>query len=102
MAGCDVQLAAAAEPLESPAMSPADSAADELDHDLALSILSREQDALREVDAAIQRIFGGVYGRCEETGRPIPAARLRAVPWTRHVREVEERLERERGASGVR
>ena len=88
-------LAEAAEPIEPHSMDIADSATDEFDHDLALGILSREQDALLEVDAAIQRILNRTYGICEETGRAIPAARLRAVPWTRYTREVEERLEQQ-------
>ncbi|MDZ4403621.1 TraR/DksA family transcriptional regulator [Prosthecobacter sp.] len=91
----DVQMAEAAEPLEPHSMDLADSATDEFDHDLALGILSQEQDALYEVNAAIRRILDGKYGNCEETGKPIPAARLRAVPWTRYLREVEERLEQE-------
>jgi len=83
-----------AEPLEPHSMSEADSATDEFDHTLALGQLSAEQDALHELDAAIQRLHAGVYGVCEESGRPIPTDRLRAIPWTRFTREVEERLER--------
>jgi RNA polymerase-binding transcription factor DksA len=90
---------AAAEPLESHSLDEADSATDEFDHNLALAQLSAEQDALYEVDAALHRIADGTYGRCEESGEPIPAARLRAIPWTRFTRDVEERLERS-GAMG--
>jgi RNA polymerase-binding protein DksA len=89
------QAAEAAEPLEPHSMDIADSATDEFDHDLALGLLSREQDALYEVDAALRRIADGTYGVCEETGKPIPSARLRAVPWTRYTKEVGERLEHE-------
>jgi RNA polymerase-binding transcription factor DksA len=88
-------LRAAAEPLEPHSLDEADSATDEFDHDLALARLSAEQDALYEVNGALQRIVSGRYGRCEETDRAIPAARLRAVPWARFAREVEERLEKQ-------
>ncbi len=91
----DIQIAEASEALEPHSMDMADSASDEFDHDMLLGILSHEQDALFELDASIRRILDGKYGVCEETGRSIPAARLRAVPWTRYIREVEERLERE-------
>jgi RNA polymerase-binding transcription factor DksA len=74
-------------------MDIADSATDEFDHDLALAELSAEQDALSEVDEALKRILNGSYGVCQETGQPIPAARLRAVPWARFGKEVEARLE---------
>lgn len=85
---------AAAEPLEPHSMDEADSATDEFDHDLALSQLSAEQDALCEVTEALTRIRNGTYGVCEETGEAIPAARLKAVPWARFTVEVEERLEK--------
>jgi RNA polymerase-binding transcription factor DksA len=42
-----------------------------------------EEAELAEVNAALQRIRDGNYGICEITGRPISAARLRAIPWTR-------------------
>jgi RNA polymerase-binding transcription factor DksA len=78
-------------------MDLADSATDEFDHDMAFSLLAHEQNALYEVNAAIRRIQDGTYGICEETGKAIPDERLQAVPWTRYTREVEERLENERG-----
>ena len=87
------QLADAAQPLEPHSLNHADSATDEFDHNLALAALSLKQDALREIDAAISRIHSGAYGVCEETGKPIPAARLKAIPWTRFTREVEARHE---------
>ena len=80
--------------LEPHGMHLADTATDEFDHDLALALLAREESAATEVNDAITRIVEGRYGRCEETGRKIPAARLRALPWCRYARDVEERLER--------
>jgi RNA polymerase-binding transcription factor DksA len=80
--------------IEPHSMDLADSASDEMDHDIALGLLSSEQDAIYEVVSAIQRIIDGTYGICEDTGRPIPAERLRAVPWSRRTKEAEERAER--------
>lgn len=88
------QLSAAAEPLERHSMDQADSAADEFDHNLALSKLSAEQDALFEIEEALKRMANGTYGTCAETGRRIPPERLKAIPWTRFVTEVAARLER--------
>ena len=88
------QLKDAAEPLEAHSMDIADTATDEFDHDLALSRLSAEQDALYEVEEAIRRIQGGTYGICEESGQPIPMARLRVIPWTRFSEEVQVGLEK--------
>lgn len=86
-------LSEAAEPVERHSLHRADSATDEFDHELALSQLSGEQEALYEVEAAMRRILDGSYGVCERTGKRIPAARLKAVPWTRFREEVQARLE---------
>jgi RNA polymerase-binding transcription factor DksA len=89
------QLAAAIlEPLESFSLAMADRATDQFDHDLALGLVSAEQDTLFEIEAALARIRSGTYGTCEVTGKPIPAARLQAIPWTRFRQEIEEQLER--------
>jgi RNA polymerase-binding protein DksA len=85
----------ASEPLVLDTNDMADSATDESDHDLAYSLLSQEESALQEVDAALRRMEQGTYGICEESGKPIPAERLRAVPWARYTKEVQERLEKD-------
>lgn len=71
----------------------ADAATDSFDRDLTLGLASFEQEALYEVDAALERIADGTYGVCELTGQPIPWIRLEAVPWTRFSVEVEAKLE---------
>ena len=86
----------AAQPLEPHSMDSADTATDAFDHDLALGQLSAQQDVIYEVEEAINRILSGAYGICEATGKPIPAPRLRAIPWTRFARDVELRLEEDR------
>jgi RNA polymerase-binding transcription factor DksA len=72
---------------------PVDTVSDKLEHELLLAELHREENTLAEVDAALARIESGTYGICEVTGKPIPAQRLRALPWTRVLREVAERQE---------
>lgn len=81
---------------ESPSFSMhmADAGTDSFDRDLALSLLAAEQDALAQIDAALQRIQDGTYGVCEKTGKPIPAERLAAVPWARFTVEVKAKMER--------
>lgn len=61
----------------------ADAATDSFDRDFALSLVSNEQDALNEIEEAIQRIKNGSYGICEVTGKAIPKERLSAVPFAR-------------------
>lgn len=87
------RLTEAAQPLEPHSLNPADSASDELDHNVALAMLSAEQDALLEIETALHRIHTGTYGRCEITGKPISAARLQAIPWTRFAHSTEVQRE---------
>ncbi len=61
----------------------ADAGTDNFDRDFALSLVSNEQEALSEIEAAIDRIFDGTYGICEITGQQIKRERLVAVPFTR-------------------
>lgn len=83
-------------------VNPADRATDEYDIGAALSLISSEQNALYEIDQAIQRIRDGAFGICEATGKAIPPDRLDAIPWTRFTREVEEQIERERQSNKPR
>lgn len=76
------------------AVDAADGAQEKLDLDLLWAELGAEDGRLFEIDCALQRIRDGVYGYCEETGNPIPAERLRAVPWTRYCRNAAERHEK--------
>ncbi|MBM3835634.1 MAG: transcriptional regulator [Verrucomicrobia bacterium] len=73
----------------------ADSGTDNFDRDFALSLLSSDQDAIYEIEEALKRIEKNTYGICELTGKPIPKARLDAIPWTRFTVEAQAQLERE-------
>ena len=74
----------------------ADAGTDTFDRDFALSLVSSEQEALTEIDAAIKRIHDGTYGVCEITQKPIAKERLLAVPFTRYSAEAQKELERNR------
>lgn len=74
----------------------ADAATDNYDRDFALSMLSSEQNAIYEIEQALNRIQDGSYGICEVTGKPIGRERLVAIPWTRFSLAAEKDLE-ERG-----
>jgi RNA polymerase-binding transcription factor DksA len=74
----------------------ADAGTDTFDRDFALSLVSSEQEALSEIEAAIRRIKDGSYGVCEVTGKPIAKERLMAVPFTRYSAEAQKEIERNR------
>jgi RNA polymerase-binding transcription factor DksA len=72
----------------------ADAGTDTFDRDFALSLVSNEQDALSEVEAAIKRVRDGTYGICELSGKPISKDRLLVVPFTRYSAEAQKELEK--------
>jgi RNA polymerase-binding transcription factor DksA len=84
-----------AEEMASYSLHMADSGTDNFDRDFALSLLSSDQDAIYEIEEALKRIEKNTYGVCELTARPIPKARLDAIPWTRFTVEAQAQLERE-------
>ncbi|MFM1768540.1 MAG: ral stress protein [Verrucomicrobiota bacterium] len=84
-----------AEEMASYSLHMADSGTDNFDRDFALSLLSSDQDAVYEIEEALKRIEKDTYGVCELTGKPIPEARLEAIPWTRFTVEAQAQLERE-------
>lgn len=63
--------------------------------DMAFARAMTYNELIEEVNEALNRIEQGTYGRCELTGKPIPADRLDAVPWTRFTAEAEAQLEGE-------
>ena len=72
---------------------PADDAdrlqGDEVDEGLAEQL----RDQLAAVERAEGRLEEGTYGLSIESGEPIPAPRLEAVPWAERTAEEQERYE---------
>jgi DnaK suppressor protein len=66
---------------------------DNFDKELTLSLLGSENDALDQIEAAIERIEDGSYGQCEECGAKIPKARLKAVPYATFCVECASQAE---------
>lgn len=55
--------------------------------------LRRELEA---IERAERRLAEGTYGISVESGKPIPDARLEAIPWADRTAEEQERYERSR------
>jgi len=51
-----------------------------IERDRLLVVASEAQARVVEIDAALARVEAGTYGHCEACGKPIPEARLEAVP----------------------
>jgi len=79
----------------------ADAGTDSMEREKAFDIASKEGRLLLEIDDALRRLYGGTYGLCESSGKPISRARLEALPWARLSLEEQEKLEREQRAGRV-
>jgi len=55
----------------------------QFEEEVTLDLVGKEEQILAEVNAAIERIGAGTYGRCERCRRPISRERLAAVPYAR-------------------
>ena len=64
-----------------------------------LEMLVAEEDAreLKQIEEALSRIRAGHYGNCEQCGRPIKKARLKAIPYTMLCVRCKEEEEKEFG-----
>ncbi|MFN7139575.1 MAG: TraR/DksA family transcriptional regulator [Limisphaerales bacterium] len=71
-----------------------DAGTDQYDQDFALSMISADQQAIYEIEEALNRIRNGNYGTCELTGLPIESDRLEAIPWARFRVDAQRELEK--------
>jgi DnaK suppressor protein len=85
-------------------INSSDSGSESFNRDVALSMVATEQEALEEIEDAIDRIFDGSFGICQETQNPIKKSRLKVVPFTRFSLEgqtlFEKRNRKERDSGG--
>jgi len=72
----------------------ADIGTDNYEVENALEIIDSERKLIAEIDDALARIENGTYGICEGSGKPIPKARLEAIPWARYCVEHATQLEK--------
>jgi RNA polymerase-binding protein DksA len=72
----------------------ADAGSDNFEMENTLGLMDEEMRLLVRIDAALERIANGTYGICTGSGKPIPKARLEAIPWARYCLEYAEMLEK--------
>ncbi len=73
---------------------PADMAANAYTKELLMSMSTNDRQLLDSIDAALDRIDDGEYGKCVNCGEPIQEKRLEAVPWARHCIRCQDLIER--------
>ena len=74
----------------------ADCARTQSDVELLFGLEEHERETGLDIEEALERIEAGTYGVCEMCGKPIPFARLRAVPTARYTTVCQEAIERAR------
>jgi RNA polymerase-binding protein DksA len=79
----------------------ADLGTDNFDQELSLVLMENEQQILDQIGPALERIDRGTYGTCADCGRPIPAARLQALPYTARCVDCARRDQEQAGAGAV-
>jgi len=71
-----------------------DHASELVDREVDESLEENAEQIGREIEAALARIDDGTYGTCVKCGKPIPEARLEAVPYATlciECKRLEER-----------
>lgn len=63
-------------------MHMADHGTETMDREQRFMFISRDEKYLSYIDKALERIKNRTYGICAMSGKPIPKARLEAVPHT--------------------
>lgn len=76
----------------------ADIGTDNYEHEFIFELIQNDDQLLREIEEALERIKNGTYGICLATGKPISKDRLRHRPWAKYcieyVREQEKKNRR--------
>ena len=76
-----------------PTNHPADEGSDVYENERLLTVRAELEGRLELIDAARQRMAAGTYGTCPRCGKPIPRARLEALPWAEYDVECQSIME---------
>ncbi len=71
----------------------ADIGSDAYEQEFTLSLVQNEEDTLKAIDVALEKIEQGVYGACEECEGVIKKSRLNAIPYAAHCIKCATALE---------
>jgi len=71
----------------------ADLGTDNFEQENTLNLLANEEQMLKEISAALERIDNGKFGKCEECRGDIAKPRLKELPYTRFCVECARKLD---------
>jgi DnaK suppressor protein len=69
---------------------------DNFEQEFTLGLMEAEEDTLTLIEAALERVSNGSYGRCVECDGAISKARLNAIPYTPVCIKCAEKQENHR------
>jgi DnaK suppressor protein len=76
-----------------PVEGRAELGSDNYDEEVTISLLEKEGPRLGEINAALERINKGTFGRYEECSQEISRKRLQAIPFARRCIECARRAQ---------
>src|ERR671916_1081062 len=69
----------------------------DVNQEIALRLGERQSQMVADIDQALLRIDEGTYGTCQSCGKPIPEARLEALPTARFDAACQSEIETRQG-----
>ena len=61
----------------------ADIGSDNFEHEFTLGLIENEEEELKLIDEALNRIEDGTFGQCVICSKPIPKSRLKVIPYAK-------------------
>lgn len=74
---------------------PSDQGTDDFNQKISMEVSEKNQNIIKSIDRALEKIDEGTYGICDMTKKEIPKKRLEAMPYANYTIEAQELLERE-------
>jgi RNA polymerase-binding protein DksA len=90
-------VAAASGDLSTVPYHMADVGTDNFEHEFTLGLIENEEEEIRQIDEALERLANGTFGICESCEKPIPKSRLKIIPYARLC--IECKRDEENGKS---
>ena len=71
----------------------ADMGSDTYEQDNTILLMNSEGETLTQIEGALERIEGGLYGFCTECSGKIPKTRLKTIPYTPYCVKCASEIE---------
>ncbi len=72
----------------------ADAATELYEKEREMTLENNDEDILRDIKEALQRIEDGTYGICVDTGEEISTERLEAIPYAKRTFEAQQKYDK--------